>query len=378
MIYLDNAATTFPKPPEVIEAVTECMSKSCGNPGRGSHVLAAASSRILYDCREAAADLFGLDDPEGVVFTLNATHALNAAIFGLLREGDHVLISDLEHNSVLRPVEYLKKTGRISYDIFSTKQNPVRSIQRLLRKNTAAVIALHSSNIINKTLPAADIGRLCRQLGILYIVDASQSAGNTDINMKRDNISVLCTAGHKGLLGPQGTGLALFGEGIIPDAFMHGGSGVNSKDPYMPGFLPDRLEAGTMATPAAAGLLEGIRFIQRRGASAIGAHERQLTDILHRRFARDTRLRIYSSTGGGLMLFNINGISPQRVADLLDKKDICVRAGLHCAPLAHRTVGTPEGGAVRAGVGPFNTESDINAFCLAIDEIADSVNKGKS
>ncbi len=374
-VYLDNAATSFPKPRAVVDAATDCMANWCGNPGRGAHIFSAKSAAVLYDCREEAAELFGLGNPEGVVFTMNATHALNGAIFGLLNEGDHVLISDLEHNSVLRPVEYLRQRGMIEYDIFQTAGNTAANISRLIRPDTAAVICLHASNIINRVLPVGEIGRLCRRHGLLFILDASQSAGSIDINMKRDNISVLCTAGHKGLMGPAGSGLALYSDGVVPRAFMHGGSGVNSKDAFMPEFLPDRLEAGTLAVPAIAGLLEGIRYVKERGARNIREHECGLSDIVHRRFLRDDRFEIYSRQGGSLFLFNIRGLSSQAVGEGLNSHGICTRAGMHCAPLAHKTVGTPEGGAVRVGIGAFNTESDIRSLCSVLDELADKAQK---
>lgn len=372
MIYFDNAATTFPKPREVVTAAADCMANWCGNPGRGSHALSQKSASALYDCREAAAELFGLDNSEGVVFTMNATHAINSAIFGLLGDGDHVLISDLEHNSVLRPVEYLRSTGKIEYDVFPSSGNVTANISRLVQKNTKAVICLHASNIVNRVLPIFEIGRLCKRLGILFILDASQSAGSMDINMRRDNISVLCTAGHKGLLGPAGIGLALYSDGVVPRAFMHGGSGVNSKDAFMPEFLPDRMEAGTLPVPAIAGLSEGIRYINRRGISDIRECECSLSDMLHRRFLRDGRFEVYSRQSGSLFLFNVRGMSPQAVGERLNAAGICTRAGLHCAPLAHKTVGTPEGGAVRVGIGPFNTEGEVMTFCRTLDEIADS------
>lgn len=374
MIYLDNAATTFPKPRETVAAACDCMEHWCGNPGRGAHELSKKSASALYDCREAAAELFGLDNCEGVVFTLNATHALNAAVFGLLHDGDHVLISDLEHNSVLRPVEYLRSTGKIEYDVFPSSGNVTSNISRLVRKNTKAVICLHASNIVNRVLPIFEIGRLCKRLGILFILDASQSAGSIDINMRRDNISVLCTAGHKGLLGPAGIGLALFSDGVMPRAFMHGGSGVNSKDAFMPEFLPDRLEAGTMPVPAVAGLLAGIGYVRRRGIKNIREWECGLSDILHRKFLHDGRFEVYSRQGGSLFLFNVKGQSAQSIGDALNKAGICTRAGLHCAPLAHKTVGTPEGGAVRVGIGPFNTEEDILTLCAVLDGIGDGKN----
>ncbi len=370
MIYLDNAATTFPKPPEVVNAAYECMSKWCGNPGRGSHRLAIRASQALFDCREEASALFGLENSDNVVITSNATYALNAAIFGLVGEGDHVIISDLEHNSVLRPVEFLRQSRGVRYDIFSTRGDPCASVRKLIRPNTRALICTHSSNIVNRRLPAEELGLLCRRSGILFILDASQSAGSVDINMKRDGISALCCAGHKGLLGPQGSGLALFADGILPAPFAYGGSGINSLDIDMPEFLPDRLEAGTMATPAAAGLTEGIKYVRRRGADAIGKYERELCARIHRKLSAHKEIRLYSAEGGALCLFNVRGMTAQECAARLDEAGICVRAGLHCAPLAHKTVGTPEGGAVRASVGPFSTAQEADDFCSVLCGIA--------
>ena len=370
MIYLDNAATTFPKPPEVAQSVYECINDWCGNPGRGSHSLAARSSAALYECREEAASLFGLEDCGGAALFPNATYALNSAIFGLVEPGSHVVISDMEHNSVLRPVEFLKRERGVTYDVFSTCGDVTRSIKSLLRPNTAAVICLHASNIINRVLPIGDIGRLCGQRGILFILDASQSAGTYDINMRRDGISVRCTAGHKGLLGPQGSGLALYADGIVPKPFTYGGSGINSIEKDMPAFLPDRLEAGTAATPAAVGLACGIRYVRRVGVQNIARQERCVSTLMHKYLSQIKGVKLYSSPGGALCLFNVDGVNCQECAAMLDSYDICVRAGLHCAPLAHKTAGTLECGAVRASAGPFSSADDAAGLAECVEKIA--------
>lgn len=366
--YLDCAATSFPKPPQVAEEMARCMREYCGNPGRGSHSMALRASEALYKCRQEACGLFGSSYPENAVFTLNATHALNLAIFGLVPDGSHVIISDMEHNSVLRPVEFLKRKRSVRYSIFSTSGDVCKNIRRLITPATSALICNHSSNIINKTLDLREIGKLCRELGILFIVDASQSAGLYEINMERDGISALCFPGHKGLLGPEGCGMAIFANGVSPRPLMYGGSGVNSRETDMPDFLPDRLEAGTMSVPCAAGLLEGIRYVKRRTPRAILSHEAALSGILYDRYGGDGRLKIYGERGGGLFLFTVDGQTPQKTGSLLNSHGICVRTGLHCAPLAHKTVGTPPGGAVRLSVGALTTKADIIRFIKVMDD----------
>ena len=373
MIYLDNAATTFPKPPSVTEAMHACMEEFCGNPGRGSHTLSLRAAETLYTCRKEAAELFGADSPEHVVFTQNATYALNTAIKGLIPAGAHVILSDMEHNSVLRPVEALRRGADVEYDIFSTEGNDLEITERircLFRKNTAAVICTAASNICNRTLPVRQIGRMCARYGIYFILDASQAAGIQEIHMRRDHITALCMPGHKGLLGPQGTGLLLLREGVSVAPLAEGGSGIHSEDPEMPEFLPDRLEAGTMNTPGIAGLCAGIRYVRCRGVESIRQHEAGLYRALRASLRGEEKVRIYGgSEPGAILLFNIDGISPQKVGQELDAHGICVRSGLHCAPLAHRTLEVPPGGAVRVSFGPFSTARDVTALLAALREI---------
>lgn len=364
--YLDWAATSFPKPDGVTREMCRCMREYCGNPGRGSHSMALRASEVIYECRCAAAELFG-GDAENAVLTMNATHALNLAILGLVPPRSHVIISDMEHNSVLRPVEYLRRERGVRYSIFPTEGDVAENVRRLLTPSTSAVICCHSSNIINRTLPAARLGALCREHGLLFILDASQSAGNTDLSIERDNISALCFPGHKGLLGPAGCGMAIFAPGTLPRPLLFGGSGSNSEDLDMPEFLPDRLEAGTLSAPLAAGFLEGIKYVGRRGCGNIHDHERFLTDMLFRKYKKDPRITVYGDAGGPLFLFNTVGMTPQSVGAILNEHGICVRTGLHCAPLAHRTAGTPKGGAVRLSVGPLSTENDVFRFVRVLE-----------
>ncbi|MBQ7335146.1 MAG: aminotransferase class V-fold PLP-dependent enzyme, partial [Clostridia bacterium] len=246
MIYLDNAATSFPKPWRVTEEQARCMKFYCGNPGRGSHTLAMRAAEKIYECREEAATLFGSPHPENLIFTMNTTLALNTAIKGLLHDGDHVLISDMEHNAVFRPIYKLARERRITYDIFPTYPTaPTRSatqicegISKRIRPNTRMLICAHASNICSAVLPLEEIGALCRRKKILFVVDAAQSAGHLSIDMERMQIDALCVPGHKGLLGPQGTGILLLGNGIVADTLAEGGSGFNSLDGNMPEEAP--------------------------------------------------------------------------------------------------------------------------------------------
>lgn len=376
--YLDNAATGFPKPRCVYEEQLRCMQFYCGNPGRGSHALSMAAAEKIYECREEAAAFFGSSHPENLIFTLNTTMALNIAIKGLLHRGDHVLISDMEHNAVWRPIFKLAERGEISYDVFPT-YDPVckRSaaeicggILALLRPNTRMLICAHASNICSASLPLAEIGALCRSKGILFVVDAAQSAGHLPIDVERMQIDALCVPGHKGLLGPQGTGMLLLADGLLADTLMEGGSGYQSLDGSMPLESPERYEAGTLPTPAIAGLLEGIREVKRQGLESIFEHEKALHFRLARRLSEPGGITLYAPHHvGSILLFNLDGIPSDRVAEALNARGFCVRAGFHCAALAHKTLGTPSTGAIRVSPSLFNVPEDIDAFADAVAQI---------
>ncbi len=374
MIYLDNAATTFPKPECVIKEVTRCMSDYCGNPGRGSHRLALAASDAIYEARERLSRLFGADDASGCVFTLNTTYALNLALKSLVNKGDHILISDLEHNSVFRQVYKLKKDGVADYSVFKTRgtDNEILSdISAKTRENTAIIICLILSNVSRKKLPAERIGNYCKSRGIIFIADGAQSAGTVECDAASSGIDALCVPSHKGLYGPQGCGAVLFSERVRDRirSVVEGGSGSNSLSPDMPRSLPDGLEAGTLPTPAVVGMRAGIDFVLKTGVSNIARHEGALADLLSGALHSDRRYTVYDyGTSGGVVLFNVKGKSPSDVATELDKYGICVRAGFHCAPLAHKTLNTGDSGAVRVSFGVFNDEKDVksllDALCL--------------
>ena len=379
MIYLDNAATSFPKPAAVIEETARCMRQYGGNPGRGSHRLAMEAAEKIFACRTEIAELFGVQNPESVIFTVNATMALNLAIKGLLRKGDHVLISDLEHNAVLRPVYRLAEEGIVTYDVFPSqaldpRANPVRicaGIARLIKPNTKMLICSHASNICSFHAPLEEIGSFCRRHGILFVVDAAQSAGHLPIDFEKMQIDALCAPGHKGLLGPQGSGFLILREGLVAQTLLEGGSGYHSLEPIMPEDAPERYEAGTLATPAIAGLWAGIREVKRIGVEAIARHVAELNLRLQNRLQKMEDVTVYlPHCVGSVLLFNIEGISADRVGNELDRMGFCVRAGFHCAALGHTALGTPAGGAVRVSPGIFNTKAQIDALADAVEEIA--------
>lgn len=379
MIYLDNAATGFPKPQTVIDEVARCMRQYCGNPGRGSHRLAMEAAEKIFECRVSLASFFGAENPESVIFTPNATAALNLAIKGLLKDGDHVLISDMEHNAVLRPIHRLAKEGKITYDVFSsmatrndaTAELICAELARLLKPNTRMLICSHASNICSYHAPLSELGAFCKRRGLLFVVDAAQSAGHLPIDVKSMQIDALCAPGHKGLMGPQGSGFLILGEGTLADTLMEGGSGYHSLEADMPTDSPERYEAGTLATPAIVGLLRGVEEVRRIGLSSIFRHIESLNSHLQERLLGMNGVTVYTPHHvGAVLLFNIDGMGADRVGTELDRLGFCVRAGFHCAALGHTTLGTPAGGAVRVSPGIFNTRAQIDAFANAVEIIA--------
>lgn len=378
MIYLDNAATSFPKPAAVTEEMMRCMKQYAGNPGRGSHSLSLAAAEKVFECRERIAHLFDADAPEYVFFTMNTTQSLNLVLKGLLHRGDHVILSDMEHNAVFRPIYGMAQAGMIEYDCFRSmvgdpQRTPLRicaNIAKLIRPNTRLVVLAHTSNLCGATLPLKEIGTFCRRHGLLLVVDGAQSAGREHISMKSMNIDALCVPGHKGLMGPQGCGFVILRQGLTIQTLIEGGSGVNSLDGVMPELPPERYEAGTLPLPAIAGLSEGIRLITERGVATIAEHELALF-----RRARELLKRIHGITlhaseyEGGTLLFTLRDRSSEEVARALNDRGICVRGGYHCAPLAHKTLGTIDGGAVRASFGAFNTFHCVDALAFALRDI---------
>ena len=358
-VYLDHAATSYPKPPSVISAMVNCMKYRGGNPGRSSHSLALEAAREIYTCREVAARLFGAE-ADRVVFTLNTTHALNLAIKGIMGRGGHALCSDMEHNSVYRPLYRLAREGICDFAVFDTFPAAairtdgmiLSSLVSKLRPDTRMVVCAHASNICSAVLPIRRIGELCRRRGILFVVDGAQSAGVLDLDMERDHIDVLCLPGHKGLMGPQGTGMLILGKGVTLDTLMEGGNGMDSLRGEMTEDAPERYEAGTLQTPAIAGLRAGMEFVESVGVEAIGEHERRLGGGLRDRLMEIPKVTVYAPhREGGVVLFSVEGYTSDEVGRILDGEGICVRPGFHCSALGHGTLGTPDGGAVRVSFG---------------------------
>ena len=378
IIYLDNAATTFPKPRSVLDATFDCAEHYCGNAGRGSHALALRSAETIYSAREAVASHFSAK-AENVIFSLNTTQALNLAVKGVMSRGGHMLISDMEHNSVLRPVARLQKDRKITYDVFPTHKNGLplpteeilSGIIRRLRPSTRMICAIHTSNICSYSLPIRDIGALCRRHGLLFAVDAAQAAGHTEISLEDDNIDILCAPGHKGLYAPQGVGICVLRDGLTLDTLIAGGNGVNSLDLGMGSISPERYEGGTLCTPAIAGLCAGLEFVREVGIGTIATHERELWKRAYNSLCATDGVEIYGGTApGSTLLFNLRGVHPDELGAFLSEQGLCLRMGYHCSPLAHKALMTPDGGAVRMSFSVFNTERDVDMLCEAVKSCA--------
>jgi len=371
VIYLDNAATTYPKPPAVIEAVRRHVAEYGGNPGRGAHRLSLRAAEAVYACRESLSALLGLHAPEGIVFTENTTYALNMLLKGFLKESDHVLISELEHNAVYRPLWRLGESRGVTFSVFPVvgKSIPqlLQGIEDRIGPRTVAVITTHASNICSVTLPLREIGALCRRRGLRFFVDAAQSAGRLPIDMRAMGIDALAAPGHKSLLGIQGCGFLALSPTLQLDTLLEGGSGVHSRLPTMPVELPERLEAGTLPVPAIAALAAGVSFLRELGQAEIERREKALFLATKERLSALPDVVIHQpEEAGAVLLFHRKGEDATAVAAALDRAGIAVRAGLHCAPLAHKALGTPEEGAVRVSFGPFNTLSDADALWQAL------------
>lgn len=337
-----------------------------------------ASAEIIYECRERVSEFLGLGAPENILFTLNTTYALNLFIKGFLREGDHVLISDLEHNSVLRPIDALARVGIIEYDVFPSlcldpRCSPTRicaGIAKRLRPSTRLVLCTHASNICSYHFPLSEIGAFCHKNGIVLAVDAAQSAGHLPIHMEDMNIDALCAPGHKGLYGTQGCGLLALSPKLSLETLIEGGNGVHSLETVMPDDPPERFEAGTLPTPSIAALCRGVEHINTLGVDNIAAHEQALYHRLLAMLTETKGFTVYAPQhAGAVLLFNLDGISSETVAGELGKRGICVRGGFHCSALGHKTLGTPEGGAVRVSFGIFNTPRDVELLYAALREI---------
>ena len=368
MIYLDNAATSFPKPKRVISRTSEYIKHNCGNPGRSSHRLALRAAEEVYLAREAVAELFSVPYPERVVFTANATHALNLAIKTLITKPCHVLTSDHEHNSVIRPLERLSREIGISYSSFSLIGDVYENLNAARRDDTRIVVCTLASNVSGRKCDLASVCRFCAVNRLELVLDASQLAGHEKIDLSKTPCSVLCAPGHKALFGFQGSGFAIFCDEKIRSSFMEGGSGSDSRSRDMPILLPERYEAGTLATPSIVSLRAGIDFIKDYGIENI---ERRLKFIVREAadsFREMKEIAIYGEENG-ILCFSAEGFSPVEIADKLDKLGICVRAGLHCAPAAHEVIGSINTGTVRASFSALNSPYDAKKLVDGVRKI---------
>jgi cysteine desulfurase family protein len=378
MIYFDQAASSFPKPKEVAQAVYEAIHDYGANPGRGGHALAKRAGDKIYETRAAIAKFFGLRDPKRVVFFQNATGALNQGIKGLdWKMGDHVLTTSYEHNSVRRPLEYLKKHHGVEISYMTPTDNGGISqdeIKSHIKAETKLIVVNHGSNLTGMILPLEKLSTVAKEHNILLMVDASQTAGILPIHMEEMGIDILAFAGHKGLMGPQGTGALLVREGIQLMPILHGGTGRFSEDADQPEDWPERLESGTLNTPGIAGLLAGLQEVEEITIKKIYQHERALTHYCLEKLQAIQGVKVFGPSWAiprlAVIAFIIEGIDSHEVAMVLDQHyQIAVRAGIHCTPLAHEAVGSIETGAVRVSFGIYNTKQEIDQFIKAIEEI---------
>ncbi len=371
LVYLDHAATSWPKPPSVTDAVREAMIRAGGNPGRGAHPLADAAGELVYECRREAATLFDTR-PELVIFTSGATASLNTAIRGLVPPRSHILCDNFCHNAVRRCVLALAAEGAACaglYDASGTEEETLTSLEENLRPDTAVVVATHQSNICSETLPIERIARFCAERGLFLVVDAAQSGGRLPLSMKKLPRSAVCLPGHKGLCGPQGVGLLLLSEEMPVRPLLFGGAGIASRDPDMPEEYPERLEAGTLPVPAIAGLLAGMRCVRSVGVDTIRAAEETLSKEFVEGLDRIGGFDIHGSTKGSVVSFTHPSLSPAEIGTALAERGICVRTGLHCAPVAHETLGTQREGTVRFSVGMSSTRSEVKEILKVLGAI---------
>ena len=369
MIYLDSAATSLQKPAAVAAGMTRAM-RTMASPGRGGHRPAMLAAGMALDCREAIAELFAVPEPDAVVFTMNATHALNIAIHSSVQRGDRVVISGYEHNSVTRPLAALGAEVVVAASPLFDADAAVEAFRKAL-VGAKCCVCTHVSNVFGFILPIEEIAAMCRRGGVGLIIDASQSAGCADIDMQALGADYIAMPGHKGLLGPQGTGVLLCGKAGKP--VMFGGTGSLSALQEMPDFLPDRLEAGTHNITGIAGLIEGVRYVARRTPAAIQAHERALMADMARRLEALPGAEIFAardpSVQAGVLSARFAGIDPETMASELGERGVCVRAGLHCSPAAHSTAGTLDGGTVRFSFSPFNNAAENARAAEAVAKV---------
>jgi len=378
-IYLDNAATSHPKPDSVYVAVMEAL-QSGGSPGRGNSQQAMVAERLVFETREALAELFNADRSDRIIFTPNGTTAINQALFGLLKTGDRVVTTMVEHNAVTRPLRELQNRG---VNVVKVAADPVTGIvsesaiqKACLTESTRLLVVNHCSNVMGAIQPVSELGQWCHEHDILFMLDGAQSAGLLPIDLQALKIDLFAAPGHKGLLGPQGTGFLYIRENIELIPLIYGGTGANSHADIQPRDLPERLESGTQNLPGLAGLLAAIQFLLKTGVTQIRAREIALTDKILSGLSSIENVKLYGPDGamlrGGAVSFNLANQDPSEVGFFLDQQaQISVRVGLHCAPDAHRTIGTYPTGTVRVSPGYFTTDEEIESFLKTIQSLND-------
>lgn len=372
MIYFDSAATTFQKPRSVAAAMEDALA-TMSSPGRGGYGAAMRAADAAFACREALAELYHLKNPEQVVFTMNATHALNIAIKSLVPKGGRAVISGYEHNAVTRPLAALGAETAVASGPLFDPEAVTAAFDRAITPGTDAVICNHVSNVFGFVQPVEAVAAICRSRGVPFIIDASQSAGVLPLDMEALGAAFIAMPGHKGLYGPQGTGVLLCGQGVETATLLEGGTGSMSLQQAMPDFLPDRLEAGTHNMPGIAGLLAGVQFVRSQGLGTICRRERLLALLAADGLKKLPGLRVYAQPDladqAGVVSFTAEGREVEALAGALAERGIAVRAGLHCAPLAHQTAGTVDTGTVRASFSHWNTPEEVTRFLAAMGEI---------
>ncbi len=377
MIYLDNSATTCPKPANVVQAVNYATLHLCANPGRSGHTPSLLADESVYKTREKLADFFDCPEVENIIFTKNCTEALNTAIRGCLKNGDHVVSTVLEHNSVLRVLEDLNEQGVITYDlapVFADDEETVAQLRKRIKSNTKLIVCTHVSNVFGTVLPIRKIGELAAEYGLHFIVDAAQSAGILPVRLSEYGISAICAPGHKGLYGPLGTGCLVLASGFVPVPLMCGGTGSFSNDLIQPQTLPDRYESGTLNVPGIAGLAAGVEFVKKQGVERIFMHETHLIDILKNGLSAVENVEIIE-TGKpqSICSFNIVGMHSEEAARRLNSVGIAVRGGYHCAYHAHRFCGTDETGSVRVSPSVFTRVFHVEELIKNVRKIVKEI-----
>lgn len=372
MIYLDNGATSFPKPKGMLQAMEECMTKYCGNPGRSGHVMSMKTGEKVYQARRQVAEFLGIDDGERLLFTKNATEALNLGIKGVLREGDGVITTSMEHNSVLRPLRELEKKGVKTFIVEGRKDGFVspQEIERKIKPNTRLIVITAASNVTGTKMPIKEIGEIASKRRILFLVDGAQGAGSMKLDIGKMNIDMFAFPGHKGLLGPLGTGGLYVRKGIALEPLLTGGTGTESKSRVHPREFPEGYEAGTINAPAIIGLGKSVEYLNKIGVDVIEKYEREIIEYLDNCLDEMDFITKYGPDAKGktgMTLFNFDGITAEELtAKLSGEYGIAVRGGYHCAGLAHRTIGTWNTGGVRVSVSPFTSKLQVDALVEAL------------